>query len=553
MDTRWLEPSLAERVVAGLPPERMAAASLAIRADNLDALRLLERAGIEAQCIFIDPPYNTGGNDFIYDDLYPGGSWAVMMGDRLALARQRLVEDGVLVATIDDGEVATLRRLLERAFGPENFVTQAVWHKKYARQNDATWFSSSHDHVLVAARDKARWRPRRIPRSTAQNKGYRNPDGDPRGPWQSVVYTCNKTAEQRPNLYYPIVHPHTGQEVWPERNRVWAFSPQAHARNEAEGRVWWGREGQRDKPRQKVFLRDVDRGMVPDTLWTRDRVGDNQDAQRELAALFGTEGGSCTPKPVRLLQHVLTLGSSPGDTVLDFFAGSGTTAHAALELERTGDGPPRRFVMVEAGETFESVLVPRLEKVAFARDWEGGRPTGGEGLELACRVLALESYDDALEELRVSPDPLGRLLDGDAPGPWPLPAGALADPFDCRPLRRGGEAGGAAVRGRCLCVPPGPAGGVAVAHGGAARHAQPCDVGAGSPGTAGAGAMADPARRARARRRGGTDAAARAPGRRCVARPALPRWGPRSRGAGAAAHGRAGRAHRGHVPPAARG
>lgn len=410
VDTRRLEPALAERVEATIPPEHVAAASLAIRADNADALRWLTREGPRPRCIFIDPPYNTGGNDFDYDDLYPGDSWAVMMGERLALARALLEPQGVLVATIDDGEVARLRGLVEAAFGPENFVTQAVWHKKYARQNDATWFSTSHDHVLVTARSKASWRPNRVPRSAAQNRAYRNPDDDPRGPWQSVVYTCAKTAEQRPNLYYPIVHPRTGAEVWPERNRVWAFSREAHARNEQEGRVWWGRDGERDKPRQKVFLRDVDRGVVPDTLWTREQVGDNQEAQRELVALFGRGGSFATPKPRRLLERVITLGSSPGDCVLDFFAGSGTTAHAVLELERGREGPRRRFVVVESGETFETVLVPRIEKVGFAREWDDGRPVGGGGTQVVCRVLELESYDDAMAEARAAADPLRRLL-----------------------------------------------------------------------------------------------------------------------------------------------
>ncbi|MEX1361681.1 MAG: DNA methyltransferase, partial [Nannocystaceae bacterium] len=180
VDTRLLPAELAARVVAGLPPPVLASASMAIHADNVDALRLLQVAAVRARCVFIDPPYNTGGHDFGYDDYFPGGSWAAMMGDRLELLRALLTEDGVLVATIDDGEVATLRGLLERVFGPEHFVTQAVWHKKYARQNDATWFSTAHDHVLVAARDKAKWRPHRVPRTAEQNKGYRNPDDDPR-------------------------------------------------------------------------------------------------------------------------------------------------------------------------------------------------------------------------------------------------------------------------------------------------------------------------------------------------------------------------------------
>ncbi|MEX1361735.1 MAG: site-specific DNA-methyltransferase, partial [Nannocystaceae bacterium] len=194
-------------------------------------------------------------------------------------------------------------------------------------------------------------------------------------------------------------------------------------------------------------LRDVDRGMVPDTLWTRSQVGDNQDAQRELAALFGPVGRFPTPKPLRLAQRVLIMGSSPGDTVLDAFAGSGTTAHAALELQRGTDtaeaGPRepdgRRFVVVESGPSFAEVLVPRIEKAAYCGQWRDGEPVGGGGVPLCCRVLALESYDDALEGLRGSHEPLSRLLEPPAPEES-LPPTAFAEPFDVRiTLTRQGE------------------------------------------------------------------------------------------------------------------
>ncbi|MEM7155504.1 MAG: site-specific DNA-methyltransferase [Myxococcota bacterium] len=400
VDTRHLPDDLAAAIVEGLEPEVRRSAHLAVRADNVDALRWLQRESLRVECTFIDPPYNTGSSDFDYDDSLSGRSWTAMMWERLVLARDLMADDGVLVATIDDHEVAHLRLLLERAFGARNFVTQAVWHKKYARQNDATWFSTSHDHVLIAARDKATWRPNRVPRSAEQNKGYKNPDRDPRGPWQSVVYTCAKTAEQRPNLYYPLTHPATGEPVWPKRNRVWGFGPQAHARNEREGRVWWGLDQERKTPRRKVFLCDVESGVVPDTLWTRKQVGDNQDAQRQLAALFADTARFSTPKPLGLLERVVTLGCSPHGRVLDFFAGSGTTAHAVLRLNAQPPRSPkvpandRRFVVVERGEVFEQVLVPRIKKVGFCTEWSEGRPTTASGQLLACRVVELEPFVD---------------------------------------------------------------------------------------------------------------------------------------------------------------
>ena len=400
VDTRHLSDKLTQGVIDGLEPEVRGSAHLAMRGDNVDALRWLHREQVRVECTFIDPPYNTGSSDFDYDDSLTDSSWNAMMWERLMLARDLMGDDGVLVATIDDNEVAHLRLLLERAFGARNFVTQAVWHKKYARQNDATWFSTSHDHVLIAAYDKAHWRPNRIPRSAEQNKGYKNPDRDPRGPWQSVVYTCSKTAEQRPNLYYPITHPRTGEPVWPKRNRVWGFGPDAHARNEREGRVWWGLQQERKTPRRKVFLRDVETGVVPDTLWMRKEVGDNQDAQRQLAALFADTARFSTPKPVKLLERVVTLGCSPKGCVLDFFAGSGTTAHAVLMLNAPASESPdapkneRRFVVVERGEVFEHVLVPRIKKVGFCTEWSEGRPSTAAGRLLACRIVELEPFVD---------------------------------------------------------------------------------------------------------------------------------------------------------------
>ncbi|MGH7182370.1 MAG: site-specific DNA-methyltransferase, partial [Nitrospiraceae bacterium] len=242
--------------------------NLIIEGDNLEVLKLLQKSYLgKVKMIYIDPPYNTG-NDFIYPDNYSESlqtyleytgqadaegkkfgtntdtdgrfhsKWLNMMYPRLYLARNLLHENGVIFITIDDTEVANLRELANEVFGEENFVANIIWEKKYAKQNDATWLSTSHDHVLLYARNKSVYRPNAIDRTDDQLKGYSNPDKDSRGVWQSVVYTCNKTREERPNLYYPITHPQTRKEVWPSETRVWGYEPAKHKQHVDDKRLW---------------------------------------------------------------------------------------------------------------------------------------------------------------------------------------------------------------------------------------------------------------------------------------------------------------------------
>lgn len=210
-------------------------------------------------------------------------------------------------------------------------------------------------------------------RSEDQLKGYSNSDNDPRGLWQSVVYTCAKTRAERPNLYYPITHPLTGQQVFPSETRVWGYDEKKHAEHVRENRLWWGLKKDKDKPRLKSFLEKVGTGLVPDTLWLRDDSGDNQDAKREALTL-NSEEVFTTPKPERLLRKLLEIATNPGDLVLDSFAGSGTTGAVAHKMGR-------RWIMIELGEHCHTHIIPRLQKVIDGADqggiskavnWQGG-------------------------------------------------------------------------------------------------------------------------------------------------------------------------------------
>lgn len=352
---------------------------LFIEGDNLEVLKLLYKSYFgRVKMIYIDPPYNTG-NDFIYPDNYAdpldtylkvtgqkdadgnmltsnpetGGryhsAWLSMMYPRLFLARQLLREDGVIFVSIDDHEVYNLRLLMNEVFGEENFVDCVVWQKKVSPSNDAKWFSSDHDYLVIYAKSKEVWRPNRLIRNEKQIGYYKNPDNDPRGPWNSATYTCNKSKDERPNLYYGITNPNTGEEIWPKETAVWAYSKEQHLKHLEQDVLYWGIDGKSKMPRLKKFLSEAG-NVVPRSVWPYTEVGHTQEATREFLEFFPT-GGFNSPKPTRLLKRVLRLSSDPlkGDIILDFFAGSCTTAQAVLELNRE-DGGNRRFIMIQLPE-----------------------------------------------------------------------------------------------------------------------------------------------------------------------------------------------------------
>ena len=253
--------------------------NILIHGDNLLALKALEQQFTgKVKCIFIDPPYNTGSAFVQYDDGLEHSLWLSLIRDRIEMLRRLLAVDGSLWITIDDNEAHYLKVVCDEVFGRANFVANVVWQKKYSKQNDAKWLSISHDHVLVYAKNKETWRPNELQRNADQLSGYANLDDDPRGAWQSVVYTCAKTRAERPNLYYPISQPRTGASIYPRESRVWGYDPAKHAEHVREKRLWWGRNREKDKPRLKVFLKEVGEGLVPDTLWLRQDAGDNHAA-----------------------------------------------------------------------------------------------------------------------------------------------------------------------------------------------------------------------------------------------------------------------------------
>lgn len=340
--------------------------------DNLLALKALEQefAG-KVKCVFIDPPYNTGSAFTHYDDGVEHSIWLSLMRDRLELIRKLLADDGSLWITIDDNEAYYLKVLCDEVFGRGNFVSSIVWSKRVSPANDAKYFSTDHDFVLVYAKNKPLWRPYRLDRTENQNSYYKNPDNDSRGPWNSVTYTGNKTREERPNLYYGILNPTTGETIFPPETLTWRYAPERHAQNEQDKLLYWGKDGKSKVPRLKMFLDEAE-PVVPRTVWPASEAGSTQSAMTEQKILSKVAFG--TPKPELLLQRILHIASLQGDLVLDSFAGSGTTGAVAHKMGR-------RWIMVELGEHCHTHIIPRMQKVVDGTDqggiskaveWKGG-------------------------------------------------------------------------------------------------------------------------------------------------------------------------------------
>lgn len=349
-----------------------------LEGDNLHSLRLLEKTHKgKIDLIYIDPPYNTGNEDFIYDDafidktdLFAHSKWLSFMDKRLRIARRLLSDNGVIFMSIDNNEHSTLRLLCDEIFGEENYVDTISWFKKASPSNDAQYFSNDIEYIIVYARDKRIWRPKRLPLTAKQLKYYQNPDGDERGPWNSATYTCNKSKAERPNLYYPITNPFTGAVVYPSETAVWKYSAEQTAKYQQDGRLFWGVNGTAKTPRFKKFLSEHE-GVVNRTLWHYDDVHHTQGASGELKALG--IAGFATPKPTRLIERIIEIASCSDSIILDFFAGSGTTGHAVLKYNNNHPDSNRRFILCTNNESgiCENVTYPRVTTVITGKRMDG--------------------------------------------------------------------------------------------------------------------------------------------------------------------------------------
>ncbi|MDV2990198.1 MAG: site-specific DNA-methyltransferase [Dehalogenimonas sp.] len=347
--------------------------NLIIEGDNLEVLKLLQKSYLgKVKMIYIDPPYNTG-NDFIYPDNYTESlqtyleytgqvdsegrkfgnntdadgrfhsKWMNMMYPRLYLARNLLTTSGIAFISIDDNEIDNLRKLCNEVFGESNFLAQIIWQKIHSTKNDAKYFSDTHEYILCYAKNINDVEIQLLPRTEKMDNRFLNPDDDSRGPWASGDLVAN---EIRKDGNYDVMGP-TGKTFNVPSGKHWVYSQENMKTLIKENRIWFGKNGDAF-PRLKRYLSEVQQGRKSDTLWLANEVGHNQESTREVKSILGY-GYFETPKPVRLINRCALLALKPTDICIDFFAGSGTTAHAILELNQTDFGN-RKFILVQLPE-----------------------------------------------------------------------------------------------------------------------------------------------------------------------------------------------------------
>jgi adenine-specific DNA-methyltransferase len=345
--------------------------NLYIEGDNLEVLKLLQKTYYKKiKLIYIDPPYNTG-NDFVYKDNFKDSiqnyknqtsqttrsnpetsgryhtDWLNMMYPRLVLAKNLLSEDGVVFISIDDNEQSNLKKMCDEIFGEQNFITTVIWKKKYGIQNDAKHFSKNHDFITVYSKNIFNYNQNYLPRTDSQNTRYKNPDSDKRGPWMSGDLTAGRQTEKD---IYTITSP-KGKEYLPPSGSSWRFSREKLDSLISDNRIWFGSNG-KSVPRLKRFLSEVKDGLTSSTIWDYSEVGHTDSAKKELNQLFSGKAFFDYPKPLLLLNRIIHLSCNKDSTILDFFSGSATTAHAVMKLNAE-DGGNRKFIMVQLPEPTE--------------------------------------------------------------------------------------------------------------------------------------------------------------------------------------------------------
>ena len=423
--------------------------NLFIEGDNLDALKLLQETYLnKVKMIYIDPPYNTG-KDFVYSDKFTVGKsqfeklsdqrsdeggrlvanlesngrfhsdWLTMMYSRLRLAKNLMHSDGVIFISIDDGEVGNIRKLCDEVFGEDNFVAQIIWKKRSTPPNDKA-IGAQHDYIIVYAKSYSQDSIKLRPRSAEQAARYQNPDNHPKGPWASGDLMANvKGGRYVESLHYPIVNPNTGEEHFPSSNGNWRFNSDKIKMLIAGNEIYFGADG-KGRPKLKRFLKDIKEGITWTSLW--DFVPLNTEGSKEMTRIFGNLAVFENPKPVGLIKDIIRAGTASGDLVLDFFAGSATTAHAVMEVNAE-DGADRRHIMIQLDEDcdekseafkagFRTIADLSKERIRRAgKEIREDNPLTSQDIDAGFRVLKVDTSN--MKDVYYTPDGVkqGDLLD----------------------------------------------------------------------------------------------------------------------------------------------
>lgn len=353
--------------------------NMIIHGDNLEALKsLLPQYEGKIKCIYIDPPYNTGKEQWLYtdnvnhpkiekwlnkivgkdgEDLARDDKWLCMMYPRLKLLHKMLTEDGIFFCSIDDYEQAGLKLLLDEIFGANNFINNIIWQRAYAPINTKKRFSPNHDFIICYARNIELVKFT-LSRTEDSNDRYSNPDNDPRGPWKSSDLSVGPVVSEK---VYKIITP-TGREVLPPKGRCWVLTKERYNEFLKDNRIWFG-ASENNIPSIKRFISEVKEGITPMTVWTYKEVGHTQDAKKEIKEIFPeSEIPFDTPKSLKLLERIVQLGCDENAIILDSFAGSGTTAHTILNLNKQDNGN-RKFILIEMEDYAESITAERVKRV----------------------------------------------------------------------------------------------------------------------------------------------------------------------------------------------
>jgi adenine specific DNA methylase Mod len=366
--------------------------NLIIHGDNLEALKALMPYYVgKIKCIYIDPPYNTGNEGWVYndkvnspkikkwlgkvvggqsEDLCRHDKWLCMMYPRLKLLKDLLSTDGVIFISIDDNEHCNLKQAMDEIFGEENFVTTIIWQKKYAPSNDAKYFSNTHDFIICYAKNKENedFKINLLARTEKQDARYKNPDNDTRGPWKP----SGMDAKTYSVAYdFEIITP-SGRRVIPPKGSSWRFGKNKFKEMISDNRIWFGKDGS-NVPAIKRFLSEVQQGIVPTTIWYGEDVGFTDEASKIVKEIFSESFTPFNnPKPVRLIKHILQVSTKPNDLILDSFAGSGTTGHAVLDLNKE-DGGNRKFILVEMEDKIaKDITAERVKRAIKKYDYKDG-------------------------------------------------------------------------------------------------------------------------------------------------------------------------------------
>lgn len=412
--------------------------NLIIEGDNLLALKaLLPTHAGKIKCIYIDPPYNTGNEGWVYndnltqplfkewigqtvgkeaEDATRHDKWCCMMYPRLQLLKELLREDGAIFISIDDNEVANLRALMDEIFGGNNFIASVIWEKVYSPKSTAKFFSDNHDFIIVYAKSKANWELALLPRTEEANARYDNIDKDRRGPWKPSDLSARNPYSKGT---YSITCPGGRIIPGPPPGNYWRVSEDKLWKLNGDNRIWWG-EDENQVPAIKRFLSEVKQGLVPETIWTYKEVGHTQDAKQTLLEIFGKDYTSfLTPKLVALIERIIQLSTEENDIVLDSFAGSGTTAQSVLSQNKV-DGGDRKFILiqqpydtksneVEAFNICKNITGERVRRVVSGYNFEGS--TAQVLMEKKLDIATLKHSGDLWHKIEKLREPNFRKFD----------------------------------------------------------------------------------------------------------------------------------------------